>query len=58
MFENTLLLSSCLSYSNPSEKDWVIIELQGLLESNETGEFSGLPIGDLHFDEKVGLCLY
>ena len=35
----------------------MIIELQGLLESNETGEFSGLPIGDLHFDEKVGIVL-
>lgn len=37
---------------NPSEKDWMIIELQGVLESNETGGFNDLAIGDLHFDEK------
>ena len=40
--------------SDPSEKDWMIIELQGFLESNETSGFNGLPIGDLHFDDKVG----
>ena len=36
----------------PAEKDWMIIELQGILESNQTGGYNGLPIGDLHFDEK------
>lgn len=31
----------------------MIVELQGILESNHTGGYNGLPIGDLHFDEKV-----
>ncbi|XP_028392368.1 chromosome transmission fidelity protein 8 homolog [Dendronephthya gigantea] len=37
---------------HPAEKDWMIIELQGILESNQTGGYNGLPIGDLHFDGK------
>ncbi|XP_046842127.1 chromosome transmission fidelity protein 8 homolog [Xenia sp. Carnegie-2017] len=36
----------------PAEKDWIVIELQGVLESNKSGGYNGLPIGDLHFDEK------
>lgn len=31
----------------------MIIELQGIIESSQTGGYNGLPIGDLHFDEKV-----
>ena len=31
----------------------MIVELQGILESHQTGGYNGLPIGDLHFDEKV-----
>jgi hypothetical protein len=31
----------------------MIVELQGILESSQTGGYNGLPIGDLHFDEKV-----
>jgi hypothetical protein len=41
----------------------MIVELQGILESSQTGGYNGLPIGDLHFDEKVRckfvlICIY
>ena len=39
--------------SEPATKDWMIVELQGVLESNQTGGYNGLPIGDLHFDDQV-----
>ena len=40
-------------YSEALSQEWFIIELQGFLESHEAESFDGLPIGDLHFDEKV-----
>ena len=36
----------------------MIVELQGILESNQTGGYNGLPIGDLHFDNKVSVYIF
>ena len=41
----------------PDVDDWMIIELQGTLETKEDVSLEGKAIGDLHFDAKVGAWL-
>lgn len=38
----------------PEVDNWLIIELQGTLETKEDVSLEGKAIGDLHFDAKVG----
>lgn len=39
----------------PDVDNWMVIELQGTLETKEDVSLEGKAIGDLHFDAKVGL---
>ena len=47
----------CLMFRAPDVDNWMIIELQGTLETKEDVSLEGKAIGDLHFDAKVGICL-
>ena len=38
----------------PEVDNWMIIELQGTLETKEDVSLEGKAIGDVHFDAKVG----
>jgi len=37
----------------PDVHDWIIVELQGTLETKEDVHLEGKVIGNLHFDTKV-----
>ena len=52
--KNVRLLLCSLLIRAPDVDDWMIIELQGTLETKEDVSLEGKAIGDLHFDVKVG----
>ena len=52
--KNVRLLLCSLLIRAPEVDNWMIIELQGTLETKEDVSLEGKAIGDLHFDAKVG----
>ena len=53
--KNLRLLLCSLLIRSPEVDNWMIIELQGTLETKEDVSLEGKAIGDLHFDAKVGV---
>lgn len=53
--KNVRLLLCSLLIRAPEVDNWMIIELQGTLETKEDVSLEGKAIGDLHFDAKVGV---